>query len=112
MQSDSALFNLPFLIATIISIVTLILYFKISFDIGAIKRKLVEYDSSILIKKSKKYEFIGKNEKAKDTIMEYIFEVKNDDKNNLNQKKIIIKKLVERINKLGFPTPENLKEFI
>lgn len=61
------------IVSTVASLVTLILFFKMVFDVASIKRQLNPKDSEFCFDLAKKYEFKQNKEKALDMYYEGIY---------------------------------------
>lgn len=73
------LFNTTGLLLTfIVQLLMLIVFLRMAWNIGKIKKHIVRDSSGVLWQDAKKLEFIGKKQEALESYLEYLYLINND----------------------------------
>jgi hypothetical protein len=102
--------NTEFIIQFVLELIILIVFLRMAWNVGVIRKNLTRKNSNYYFEESLKLEFIGKNNKAKDALMKRIYLIENEDY-EYSEKIKIINNSINKIKELGFELPDTLKKY-
>ena len=110
-EIEKAFENTAFLVNFILQLALLIIFLRMAWNIGRIRKFIVQESYDLLLDEAYKFEFKEKNEEAIDKYMDYIYLVKNA--NFEKETKIsMIKPIIKSIESLGGKIPESLQTYL
>lgn len=107
-ELESLFDNTAFVVNLVISLILLVVFLRLAWNVGKIKNYLLKENPDLILKDAERLEFLGKNSEAIDAYLNYIYYLKNQDI-DAEEKRSGIAKAIKCIEMLDGTVPENIK---
>lgn len=111
-EFESLFDNTAFVVNFILSLILLIIFLRMAWNIGQIKQHLTSNPAILLKQKAEKHEFKGENEKVIDTYFDLLFAEVNRTDKTIAEIERKVEAIQQKIITLGGAIPESAQEVI